>query len=75
MTDEEIKNRLNHIINECEELAQWIGEVYAAMGEDMYQPLGILLDRMYDEAVDMSRIAVNARLVIAMHHGQERQGG
>lgn len=70
MSDEEIKNRLNSIIDDCEEIAQWIGEVYAAMGEDMYQPLEALLDRLYDEAVDMSRIAVNTRFAVAKHSGK-----
>ena len=70
MSDEEIKNRLNSIIDDCEEIAQWIGEVYAAMGEDMYQSLDSMLNRMYDEAVNMSRIAVNTRLVIAENHGK-----
>ena len=70
MSNEELKNNLNHIINECEELAEWIGEVHAAMGEDMYQPLENLLDRMYDDATGMSSIAVNTRLAIAKHSGK-----
>lgn len=65
MTDEELKNRLNSIIDDCEELAQWIGKARAA---DV--TLEGLTANLYDEAVNMSRIAVNARLVIAMHHGK-----
>lgn len=70
MSNEELKNNLNHIINECEELAQWIGEVHAAMGEDMYARLDSLLDSLYDTAVDMSRIATSTRLAMAIHNGQ-----
>ena len=70
MSNEELKNNLNHIINECEELAQWMGKVYAAIGEDMYQPLERLLDSLYDEAMNMSSIAVRTRLAVAMHHGK-----
>lgn len=70
MSNEELKNNLNHIINECEELAEWIGEVHAAMGEDMYLPLETRLNSLYDEAMNMSSIAVRTRLAVAMHHGK-----
>ena len=65
MSDEELKNRLNHIIDDCEELAQWIGK---ARGDDI--TLDGLLQALYEEAVNMSRIAVNARLAIAKTHGR-----
>ena len=70
MSNEELKNNLNLIINECEELAEWIGEVQAAMGSDRYLRLDNMLDALYGQAVKMSSIAVNARLEIAMHHGK-----
>lgn len=70
MNDQELKNRLNSIIDDCEKLTQWIGEVYAAMGEDMYQPLYRLLDRLYEEAVGMSNTAMHTRLAIARHSGK-----
>ena len=70
MNDEELKNRLNHIINECDGIAEWIGEVQAAMGSDRYLRLDNMLDALYEQAVKMSSIAVNARLEIAMHHGK-----
>lgn len=70
MSNEELKHLLNHIINECEELAEWICEVHAAMGEDMYEPLDGLLDRLYNGAVDVSRFAVDTRLAVAEHSGK-----
>ena len=70
MSNEELKNNLNHIINECEELAEWIGEVHAAMGEDMYLPLETRLNSLYDEAMNMYSIAVRTRLTVATHHGK-----
>lgn len=70
MSNEELKNNLNHIINECEEISKWIGEVHAAMGEDMYQPLETRLNSLYDEAMNMSSIAVRTRLAVATHHGE-----
>lgn len=65
MTDEEIKYQLIHIINECEGIAQLVGEV---CGDDI--TLDGLLDALYEEAVNMSRIAVNARLAIAKTRGR-----
>lgn len=65
MSDEELKNRLDSIIDYCEELAQWIGK---ARGDDI--TLDGLLQAMYEEAVNMSRIAVNARLAIAKTRGR-----
>ena len=40
------------------------------MGEDMYLPLETRLDSLYDEAMNMSSIAVRTRLAVAMHHGK-----
>lgn len=65
ITDKELKNRLNSIIDYCEELAQWVGEVRAA---DV--TLEGLTNSLYEEAVNMSRIAVNARLAIAKTRGR-----
>lgn len=65
ITDEEIKNRLNSIIDDCEKLAQWVGEVRA---EGV--TLEGLTNALYEEAVNMSRIAVNSRLAIAKNRGR-----
>lgn len=70
MNDEQLKNQLNHIINECEGIAQWVGEVNKAMGRDMYLPLESRLDSLYEEAMNMSSIAVKTRLTIATHSGK-----
>ena len=70
MNDQELKNNLNHIINECEGIAQWVGDVHAAMGEDMYLPLETRLNSLYDEAMNMSSIAVRTRLAVATHRGK-----
>lgn len=70
MSDAELKCQLICIINECEEIAQWVGEVQAAMGSDRYLRFDNMLDALYEQAVKMSSIAVNARLEIAMRHGK-----
>lgn len=70
ITDEELKNRLDSIIDYCEELAQWLDEVQAAMASNRYLFLDNTIDDLYKQALNMSSAAIKTRLAFAKHSGK-----
>ena len=63
-----LKSSLNDLVDECEDHVEWIGELRAELGDDMWGEFNDQLDHLYKSLKDAAYIAIRLRFAAAEHY-------